>query len=231
MAMGLSFSGLKGGHAQRGEETRCRLLQAAFDVFAGAGYEAAHTRDLAERAGVKLPAIPYYFGSKEGLFRAVIEEIAQGVHRRLAPAAERAAAALADAGTSRETLTEMLLELLDSFVDCMLGAEFPQSWRMICSRAEVENLEALRPLRDAIVGLMIDPSRELIARLIGQPKDDMHSWMRAVAILGQINIFSKPQVRAGLGWTDYGAEQVAAVQSIVREHVVAILAAAEGEKP
>ena len=63
-----------GTHA-RGEDTRRRILDAALEVFAAEGYEGASTRLLAERAGVNLPAIQYYFGSKEGLYRAVIDSI------------------------------------------------------------------------------------------------------------------------------------------------------------
>ena len=59
----------------RGEDTRRRILAAALDIFAAEGYEGASTRHLAERAGVNLPAIQYYFGSKEGLYRAVIGDI------------------------------------------------------------------------------------------------------------------------------------------------------------
>lgn len=58
----------------RGEDTRRRILEAALEIFAAQGYEGASTRALAERAGVNLPAIQYYFGSKEGLYLAVLEE-------------------------------------------------------------------------------------------------------------------------------------------------------------
>ena len=58
---------------QRSEDTRLRILQAALEVFAAEGYDGASTRTLAQRAGVNLPALQYYFGSKEGLYRAVID--------------------------------------------------------------------------------------------------------------------------------------------------------------
>ncbi len=74
---------------------------AAIETFASVGYEAAHTRLIAERAGIKLPAIAYYFGSKEGLFRAVIEHIATQFEQRMAPVAGRVRAALADPAASR----------------------------------------------------------------------------------------------------------------------------------
>jgi len=225
--MNLSFGSSHRGSAQRGEETRARILAAAIETFASVGYEAAHTRLLAERAGVKLPAIPYYFGSKEGLFRAVIEAIAAKVAERMAPAAEAAQAALADTGASRDRLLAPLMALLDTFIETMLGGDFPTSWRLIVSRAEIENLDSLDALRDCMVRTMIDPTKSLLARILGQDENDEHSWLRAIAILGQINIFCKPLVCRGLGWSDYNAERIGAVQATVREHVVAILASSK----
>src|SRR5260221_11448270 len=79
----------------RGEDTRRRILDTAIEEFAAVGYEAASTRALAERAGVNLPAIPYYFGSKEGLYRAANDQILCGIDNRMAPVSDRVIAALA----------------------------------------------------------------------------------------------------------------------------------------
>src|SRR5947209_19493829 len=91
------------GAPGRGEETAGRILLAAIEVFADEGYEGASTRSLASHAGVNAPAIQYYFGSKEGLYRAVIAYIATLVETGLIPVAQRIAAALA-ADPSREAL-------------------------------------------------------------------------------------------------------------------------------
>jgi AcrR family transcriptional regulator len=54
------------------EETRAALLAAARLRFARDGYEATNLRDIAADAGVNVALIPRYFGSKEGLFQAVV---------------------------------------------------------------------------------------------------------------------------------------------------------------
>ena len=77
------------GTPGRGEDTARRILLAAIEVFADEGYEGASTRSLASHAGVNAPAIQYYFGSKEGLYRAVIGHIANLVEERLGPVALR----------------------------------------------------------------------------------------------------------------------------------------------
>ena len=85
----------RAGTYQRGEDTRRRILDAALPAFARDGYEGVSTRALAEQAGVNLPAIQYYFGSKEGLYRAVIESIARGIEECMAPIAARVREAVA----------------------------------------------------------------------------------------------------------------------------------------
>ncbi len=51
--------------------TRLRMLHAALDLFGRHGFDATTTRMLTQAAGVNLGAIPYHFGSKEGLVAAL----------------------------------------------------------------------------------------------------------------------------------------------------------------
>jgi AcrR family transcriptional regulator len=54
------------------ESPRGRILAAARRSFAERGFEAASTRTIAERAGVNLAMVHYYFGSKEALYRRML---------------------------------------------------------------------------------------------------------------------------------------------------------------
>ena len=59
--------------AARNDGTREKLLLASLDLFGQYGFEGVSTRKLAERAGVNLQAINYYFVSKRGLYNAVAD--------------------------------------------------------------------------------------------------------------------------------------------------------------
>ncbi len=63
---------MKNARPRNAEETRAALLAAARLRFARDGYEATNLRDIAADAGVNVALIPRYFGSKEGLFQAVV---------------------------------------------------------------------------------------------------------------------------------------------------------------
>ena len=56
------------------DRARRLLLDAALEEFAAKGYAGARTQDIAARAGVNKQLIAYYFGGKEGLYRAVGEQ-------------------------------------------------------------------------------------------------------------------------------------------------------------
>src|SRR5271168_4104217 len=59
-----------GGPARNG--ARERILAAALEVFAERGFDGAHTREIAERAGANLGLIKYYFNDKERLWKAAV---------------------------------------------------------------------------------------------------------------------------------------------------------------
>lgn len=60
------------------EETRREILRAAGEAFAASGFVGATTRAVAARAGVNVATLHYHFGSKEGLYRAVLESVSKG---------------------------------------------------------------------------------------------------------------------------------------------------------
>jgi TetR/AcrR family transcriptional regulator, regulator of cefoperazone and chloramphenicol sensitivity len=57
-----------------GEQARERLLLAALRLFADQGFARTSTREIAQAAGANVAAIRYYFGDKEGLYRAAYTE-------------------------------------------------------------------------------------------------------------------------------------------------------------
>jgi AcrR family transcriptional regulator len=61
------------------ERTRSELLAVATEVFAEDGYSGARVDVIAERTRTTKRMIYYYFGSKEGLYLAVLEEAYRGI--------------------------------------------------------------------------------------------------------------------------------------------------------
>jgi AcrR family transcriptional regulator len=58
---------------KRSLNPRQRLFEAAQKTFANCGYAAASVQDIVDLARVTKPTLYYYFGSKEGLYQAMVD--------------------------------------------------------------------------------------------------------------------------------------------------------------
>jgi len=63
--------------SERADHTRSRILDAAVREFSENGMAGARTEQIAEIAGVNKALLYYYFKSKEALYRAALESVAQ----------------------------------------------------------------------------------------------------------------------------------------------------------
>jgi AcrR family transcriptional regulator len=213
----------------RGDDTARRILLAAIEVFAEEGYEGTSTRSVASHAGVNAPAIQYYFGSKEGLYRAVIGHIANLVEARLAPVARQITTALVGKPSPQE-LAALLLDLLDGFVDLVTCHGIPEAAALLIARAEIENAAALDALQQAVMRLAFGPAISVIARLLGRAESDEEVKIRTFTIFGQAIVFKKRATKMGacpaLGWDDLNDTRIKMIATILREQTEAILRAA-----
>jgi AcrR family transcriptional regulator len=72
-----------GRREQAKSQNRAAILDAARNVFAELGYDAAGVRDIVRRTELASGTFYNYFPSKEAAFRAVLDESAQEIRRRL----------------------------------------------------------------------------------------------------------------------------------------------------
>ena len=215
----------------RGEDTRRRILEAALDLFAAQGFEGASTRQIAEGAGVNLPAIQYYFGNKEGLYRAVIEDITADTDRHMASLAPRVRAALDDPETPRDALAALLCEMLETFVILVTSGTQVESRRLFFARAEIEETPGLDILHENGMRQIFNPCLGLLSRLHGKPATDQEMTVRTLALIGQVVIFCNNQKRPLLAGAGLDAESVRLMKLVVREHTDAICRAALAANP
>ncbi|MEZ9057180.1 TetR/AcrR family transcriptional regulator [Vibrio pelagius] len=75
--------GQKAGRPQKNREVRQRLIEHARDLFVVQPYDKVSTRLVAERAGVNIAMIRYYFGNKAGLFEAMLRETLRPMQQQM----------------------------------------------------------------------------------------------------------------------------------------------------
>jgi AcrR family transcriptional regulator len=61
-------------HPQIEKDTKAKIFVNAARLFAEKGYNGVSMREISERSAVSKPTIYYYFGSKEGIYRQLLDE-------------------------------------------------------------------------------------------------------------------------------------------------------------
>jgi AcrR family transcriptional regulator len=99
-----------GPRAEQRRRTEARILDAASQIFLTAGYERTTIRGVASAAGVDAGLVMHYFGSKQELFRQVIDAApAPGVSGAPGQAADQILASLAERLASEPAASLALL--------------------------------------------------------------------------------------------------------------------------
>lgn len=115
------------------KNTRLRILDAAADLFAEAGYAGASVKQIAERAAVTGAMIHYYFQSKENLYRAVLDRVVADLE-----------AMAGEITATRKPPVERLEIYLRWFFDyAATHPHFSRAWLMSLGGGEREYLEAI----------------------------------------------------------------------------------------
>jgi TetR/AcrR family transcriptional regulator len=76
-------SGQPAAGAHSDAATREQILDAALEAFAERGFDGASTRSIATQAGVNQGLIPYYFGSKQALWREAVDRAFSSLHESM----------------------------------------------------------------------------------------------------------------------------------------------------
>src|SRR4051812_36831718 len=124
-----------------------QLLEVAEQVFAERGFRLASMEEIAERAGITKPVLYDHFGSKDGLFAAVIESARSDLR-------ETIGAAVASAGDSEQAMAAGLRAYFGYL------AEHASTWTVLLTEAEAtsaaaEAMEGTRAeMAEFIAGLM-----------------------------------------------------------------------------
>lgn len=219
---------------ERSEETRRRLLEAAIDVFGDQGPEAS-TRRLATVAQVNLAAIPYHFGSKQGLYLAAAEHIAAEMRRRLGPAlaaARETMSSCKDGSPDQAQARSMLEGILEALARVMVD-DVSAGFARFVIREQMAPTEAFERLYEGFIGPTFDMLVLLVAAIRNGDPEDPAIRMQAPRLIGQVLMLraARAAVLRGLRWDDVGPREFALIRSAIRENVRALegAGASEGE--
>ncbi len=145
-------------------DTPARLLDAGVELFARRGFHGTSIRDIAERAGVNVAAGHYHYGSKEGLYLAVLRaqfaEVRSQLERRgVAPAGPALRRA------SRRDLVGLLEARITGMVELLLGPP-PAPHGALMLREMCDPTDAMPIIVAEFIAPQTRQMEQLVARLI-----------------------------------------------------------------
>ena len=164
--------------AEQRAATRKALLDQGRLKFAADGYHDVALADVAQSAGVTKGAAYHHFGSKPGLFRAVVAEVQQEVGERVAAAADRhsdpwhqlQAGCRAFLETGSDPAVRRIL-LVDA--PTVLGWD---EWRAMDEQASGRHLaDALKTLMES--GVIATQPVEPLTRLLSGAMNEAALWL------------------------------------------------------
>ena len=213
------------GCQDRSERTRQRLIEVAVEVFSELGFEGASTRTIVEQAQANLVSIPYYFGSKLGLYHAAAEYIGSNIADRFRPACERARQRLIESGLTHDETLRGFTEFIVEFAHIMLGADTPRSWGQFIYREQFDPTEAFEILH-ANFAPMLELGFEYVSRLTKRPAEAPETRIQFMAIVAMIKFTraDRASVLRSMGWKSIGEEESRIVENMLRHNMQALFA-------
>lgn len=210
----------------RGDQTRQQLIHAALDVFGEYGLQAATTREIANRAGHNIATIAYHFHSKDGLYLAVANWIADYIRQTYRPLMVEI-----DAFMQRpphEQSTDQVMDYLRQAL-LYLGRLMTRSETLnlsrIMSREQLSPTAAYPLIHQQVIEPMHRMMTQLVARYAGLDDSDRKAVIHTHALLGEVLSFrvARETILLRAGWQDIGTEEATLIQQVLVEHLEILL--------
>jgi TetR/AcrR family transcriptional regulator, regulator of cefoperazone and chloramphenicol sensitivity len=164
---------------EAGHGTRERLLQAALEVFAEHGYDAATIREICRRADANVAAVHYHFGDKRKLYEAIYGTLFETLR-------ERRTAFLPPEAPAEERLRVYIKALFEEIFCC--GGDSDRQVQL----STIYLSEMVRPTEvlDRIVSEHLEPDARELYRIVGDligagPADEI-TIDCAASVVGQV---------------------------------------------
>ncbi|WP_145564236.1 transcriptional regulator CecR [Yersinia aldovae] len=210
----------------RGEQARQQLIQAATELFGELGLKGATTRDIAQRAGQNIAAITYYFNSKEGLYLAVAQQIADFIQNAFSPLVQEIDQFLQQpaAEQAAEQQLHYIRRGLLQFSHLMTQPE-TLNISKIMAREQLSPSEAYPLIHTQAIAPLHQKMNHLLAAFIGADASATKTILHTHALIGEVLAFrlARETIRRQAGWQDIGEAESELINQVLVEHIDLLL--------
>ena len=188
--------------------TREKLIEAAGEVFAEAGFRDATVREICARAGANVAAVNYHFRDKLGLYTEVIKSTIMAQQ----PVGQNPIEAHGD--DPRAALSALVHQWLERVRD---GGK-PAWFARIMAHEMMQPTPALDRVTEAMQPNYLR-LRTLVGKLIGRSANDARTRMCAHSVVGQILHYVQSRAMLARLWPDLDLDDVKQRRAIA-DHIV-----------
>jgi len=217
-----------------GEETRQRIIDTAVEIFGRQGFSGTSTRDIAVAAGIKTPAIQYYFGSKLGLYDACIEKLTATAAQRITPELEHCRAVVA-AGAPLDRIVAALCRVQDCLIDSFFDEYEGHAIHRLLAWEDVENtLSASDTLMKERIGRPIfETFRAAVVCVMSPPALPSEVEIQAMALMGISMIFhtNRNRVLDLIKQPGFSEDVLRTLKHVARQQVAFVFSGLAGIQP
>jgi AcrR family transcriptional regulator len=205
----------------RADAARARLLEAGLQCFADRGLDGVTIREIARISGQNSAAIAYYFGGKEGLYKAVLEAVMRFFRQHVLEAERSYAQAVSRGDLDRTEAAALLKRIQRGFALGILTDAQAAQLAMLMVREQTQPTAAFEALyRDTVEPLhrMIS---HILARITGDDPESPRAALRAHALIGQLQSFimARETLLRRMGWDGYDASRAAEVADMLADNL------------
>ncbi|MBJ3816603.1 transcriptional regulator [Shimwellia pseudoproteus] len=206
-----------------GEHARSQLIRSALSQFGEYGLHAT-TRDIAAGAGQNIAAISYYFGSKDDLYLACAQWIADFIHHNLDDYLQQARALVAAQPPDRLAIRELLRQAAERLIH-LLTADDTMNISRYISREQLSPSRAYHLIHDQVIEPLHVTFTAMLAVYTGRQADDIETIIHAQAMVGEILTFRllRETVLLRTGWSTFDDQKTQLICQVVNQHFDFIL--------
>ncbi|WP_459176236.1 transcriptional regulator CecR [Ewingella americana] len=207
----------------RGEQAKNSLIKAAIAQFGEYGLQAT-TRDIAALAGQNIAAITYYFGSKEELYIASAEWIADFINDNFLEYMQCAEEVMSQSSSDKAQIRQLIHTACAQMIRLLTSDETLNLSKFI-SREQLSPTPAYQLIHDRVMAPMHSHLTSLVGRYTGRDPLDTETILHTHALLGQILAFrlGRETILLRTGWTNFDKANRQQISSVVLTHVDFIL--------
>ncbi|HDT3000319.1 TPA: transcriptional regulator CecR [Proteus mirabilis] len=210
----------------RGELAKRQLLEAACEIFGKNGPDSATTRQIAQAAKQNIAAIAYYFGSKEGLYLAVAQYIADLIRLDFEPTVAQLDDFL-EKPNPTEHLPLLQKLIIDSFLQyarLVLDKSNVHISR-IMAREQLVPTEAYSLIHQQALSPLLTRVNRLLALYIGLDPTLPKTMLHTHAILGEVLSFRlvRETILRQTGWDRIGKQEYEIISNTLKVHITLLL--------